>query len=128
MLSTKKTFLKKRNHEKVIDIVEDIFSFNENKKGKGLKIVTPSQIIYLKERKSLRDKFLKISKIFDKFAKLNPSEKSTGSQFTKLNPRENASFFRISKFLHSVFYKLTMVMSKIFYRISNNGELSLISE
>ena len=128
MLSTKKTFLKKRNHEKVIDIVEEIFSFNENKKGKGLKIVTPSQIIYLKERNSLRDKFLKISKIFDKFAKLNPSEKSTGSQFTKLNQRENASFFRISKFLHSVFYKLTMVMSKIFYRISNNGELSLISE
>ena len=94
----KKDIPEKENHEKVVDIVEEILSFNENNKGKGLKIVTPNQIIYLKERKSLRDKFLKISEIFDKLAKLNPSEKSTGSQFTKLNSRENASFFRICKF------------------------------
>ena len=94
----KKDIPEKENHEKVVDIVEEILSFNENNKGKGLKIVTPNQIIYLKERKSLRNKFLKISEIFDKLAKLNPSEKSTGSQFTKLNSRENASFFRICKF------------------------------
>ena len=42
---------------------------------------------YLKERNCLRDKFSQFSRIFPKFAKLNPRKKSTGSQFVKLNPR-----------------------------------------
>ena len=52
------------------------------------------------ERNCLRDKFSRFSRIFDKFAILNPREKSTGSQFAKLNPREKKNFFpffRISK-------------------------------
>ena len=52
---------------------------------------------YLEEGTCFRDKF---PQIFAKFAKLNPREKSTGSQFIKLNPREKKfffSFFRISK-------------------------------
>ena len=47
---------------------------------------------YVKERNCLRDKFLRFSRIFAKFAKLNPHEKSTGSQFAKLNPRETYIF------------------------------------
>ena len=50
-------------------------------------IILP-QIEYLKERNCLRDKFLRFLRIFAKFAKLSPCEKSTGSQFAKLNPRE----------------------------------------
>ena len=42
---------------------------------------------YLKERNCLRDKFSGFSRIFAKFAKLNPCEKSTGGQFAKLNPQ-----------------------------------------
>ena len=58
-----------------------------------------SIINYLKERNCLRDK---LSRFFAKFAKLNPHEKSTGSQFANLHPREKQnifflSFFRISK-------------------------------
>ena len=48
---------------------------------------------YLKERNCLRDKFSRYSRIFSKFAKLNPREKSNSSQFTKLNPREKKHFF-----------------------------------
>ena len=60
---------------------------------------------YLKERNCLRDKFSRYSRIFSKFAKLNPREKSNSSQFTKLNPREKKTFFRFSElakftFLH----------------------------
>ena len=40
----KKDIPEKENHEKVVDIVEEILSFNENNKGKGLKIVTPNHI------------------------------------------------------------------------------------
>ena len=55
---------------------------------------------YVKERNCLRDKFSQYLQIFTKFAKLNPREKSTGSQLAKLNPREKKFFFsflRISK-------------------------------
>ena len=48
---------------------------------------------YFKERNYLRDKFSRFSRIFAKFAKLNPREKSTGSQLAKLNLREKISFF-----------------------------------
>ena len=63
-------------------------------------------VVYFKNRKRclplelvrncLRDKF---SRIFAKFAKLKPREKSTGSQFEKLNLCEKIffSFFRVSK-------------------------------
>ena len=34
-------------------------------------------------------------------------------------------FFRFSEVLHKVLYQLTMIISKTFYRISNNWELSL---
>ena len=47
---------------------------------------------YVKERNCLGDKFLRFSRIFAKFAKLNPREKSTGSQFAKLNLRETYIF------------------------------------
>ena len=40
------------------------------------------------EENCLRGKFLRFSQIFARFEKLNPCEKSTGSQFAKLNPRE----------------------------------------
>ena len=56
--------------------------------------------MYLKERNCLPDKFSRFWQIFANSAKLNPREKSTGSQFVKLNPREKKfffSFFRISK-------------------------------
>ena len=54
--------------------------------------------IYLKERNCLRDKFSRFLRIFAKFAKLNPREKSTCSQFAKLNSRDFLFFFsRISK-------------------------------
>ena len=43
---------------------------------------------YPEERNCLRDKFSRFLRIFAKFAKLNSREKSTGSQFAKLNPRE----------------------------------------
>ena len=43
---------------------------------------------YLKERNHLWDKFSRISRILAKFAKLNPREKSSENQFTKINPRE----------------------------------------
>ena len=51
--------------------------------------VTLTGTTYLKERNYLRDKF----------AKINPRKKSTGSKFVKLNPRKKKffSFFRISK-------------------------------
>ena len=42
---------------------------------------------YLKERNCLRDKFSRFSQMFTKYAKLRPSEKSTDSQFAKLNPQ-----------------------------------------
>ena len=55
----------------------------------------------------------------------NPREKSTSSQSAKLNPREKKTFVSFSElakltFLHRVLHQLTMVMSKIFYRISNH--------
>ena len=53
--------------------------------------------IYLNERICLRDKSSRFSRIFAKYAKLNPRKKSTGSQFAKLNPRKNKkkkNFFR----------------------------------
>ena len=37
--------IKNENPDKVIDIVGEIFSFNKQKEGKGLKILTPKQIL-----------------------------------------------------------------------------------
>ena len=67
--------------------------------------VNEDPVVYLKEKNCLRDKFSRFSRIFPKFAKLNPHEKSTGSQFAKLNSREKNFFFRFSElakltFLH----------------------------
>ena len=48
-----------------------------------------------------------------KFAKLNPSEKSTSNQFAKLNPRD--FFFRIRlSFTLGSLYQLTVDMSKTY--------------
>ena len=44
-----------------------------------------SVLSYLKEGNCSQDKFSRFSRIFTKFAKLNPCEKSFGSQFAKLN-------------------------------------------
>ena len=48
---------------------------------------------YFKERNYLRDEFSWFFRTFAKLAKLNPREKSTGSQLAKLNLREKISFF-----------------------------------
>ena len=53
--------------------------------GSGGEILS---VFYLMERNCLRDKLSQFSRMFAKFAKLNPREKSTGSQFVRLNPRE----------------------------------------
>ena len=45
------------------------------------------------EKNCLQDKFSRFSRIFAKFAKLNPRENFTGSQFAKLNPRKKKYFF-----------------------------------
>ena len=73
----------------------------------------------IKWRSCLRDKFSQFSRIFAKFAKLNPRETFTGSQLVKLDRRKKYIYINFSLFrIH-----LTMIMSKIFYRISNNREL-----
>ena len=49
-------------------------------------------MISFKERNHLWDKFSRFS---DKFAKLNPREKSSENQFAKINPRKFILFFLI---------------------------------
>ena len=51
--------------------------------------------MYLKERNHLWDKFSRFSRIFAKFAKLNPREKSSENQFAKINSREFIYLFLI---------------------------------
>ena len=58
--------------------------------------------------------------------KLNLCEKSTGSQFSKLDPREKKCFFVFLFLRISKTYFFTTLMSKIFYARLNNQELSLI--
>ena len=68
--------------------------------------------LYLKEKNFLRDKFLRFSRFFAKFVRLSPRRKNFFFVFRK----QNLHFYIV----HKVLYQLTMVMSKIFYRISNN--------
>ena len=49
-------------------------------------------LTYLKKKSCLRGKFSQFSRIFAKFAKLNPREKLSGSHFAKLNLREKKYF------------------------------------
>ena len=68
------------------------------------KVIDDYNAIYLKERNCLRDTFSRFLQFFAKFAKLNPREKSTGSQFANLHPREKKLFFRFSNYQNLHFY------------------------
>ena len=88
------------------------------------KVIDDYNAVYLKERNCLRDIFSGFLQIFAKFAKLNPREKSTGSQFAKLNPREKNFFFVFQIIKTYIFTLVSPSVNndhvKIFYRISNN--------
>ena len=92
-------FMIKKYYEFSLDIFDVAFHFSLWFKLNGffnLVLLSPriqkreTEKNYLKVRNCLRDKF---SRIFVKFAKLSPREKSTGGQFAKLNPREKKNCF-----------------------------------
>ena len=102
----------KKYHEFSLDIFDIAFHFSlwfKLNSFFNLVLLSPgiqkreTEKNYLKVRNYLRDKF---SRIFVKFAKLNPREKSTGSQFAKLNPREKKKLF----FVFSELAKLTFLV------------------
>ena len=62
--------------------------------------------IYLKERNCLRDKFSRFSRVFSKFVKLNPREKSLKSQFAKIIPCEKKIFLCVSELAKLRFFIL----------------------
>ena len=86
----------------------------------------------LKPRNCLWNKFSQFLQIFTKFAKLNPHEKSTGSQFVKLNPRWKKNYFFFSELARIYIFTLDSLsinddhVKILFYRVSNNWELNLL--
>ena len=84
-----------------------------------MNVLSPNNtgISYLTERNCLRDKFSQFSRIFPKFAKLNPREKSTGNQFAKSNPRETLKKMTRENFSPSGRWESNIV-KQIFLKVS----------
>ena len=80
---------------------------------------------YLKKENCLRDKFSQYSRIFFQICEIKSSRKIQQQPIHEIKSTRKKTFFRFSElakltFLHQFLHQPTMLMSKIFYRISTN--------